>query len=73
MTERRVNLMSLVTGLLSLGVAGLYFLYRTNTIFVDEHIVFAGTIVALGVGGVATSAYGLLIRRRPRRHDDDAD
>lgn len=73
MAERRMNLASLVTGLLSLSVAGCYLLYRTNTIAVDEYVVLAGTVVALGLGGVGASVYGLLGRRSVRPPGDEAD
>ena len=72
MAERRVSFVSLVTGLLALSVAGFYLLHRSHTIAVDGYVVFAGTVVALGVGGVATAAYGIFRGRSTRQPDGDA-
>ncbi len=63
MAERRVNLPSFIAGLLALTFAGLYLL--DGTINVDEYVIAASALVALGLGGVAASVRSLLHRSNP--------
>jgi hypothetical protein len=58
--ERRVHTASFVVGLLSLVFAGLYLVDSAGAASVDEYVVAASTLVALGVAGVAASVRRLL-------------
>jgi hypothetical protein len=60
--DRRVHLPSVVVGLLSLVYAGLFLLDRSGAADVDEYVVLAGTLIALGAAGVISSARRLLSR-----------
>ena len=64
MAERRVNLPSFVAGLLALTFAGLYLIDRTGGVGVDEYVIAAGALVALGVAGIVASVRSML-RGRP--------
>lgn len=69
MAERRVHTPSLVVGLLAVSIAVLSLLDRTAVIAVDERVVAAGVLVALGVGGVAASVGRLVLGTRPTPTD----
>lgn len=63
MAERRIHVSSFVVGLLALTFAGLYLLDHFGGANIDEYVVAASTLVALGVAGVAASARRLVSQR----------
>jgi hypothetical protein len=61
--ERRIHAPSFVVGLLALTFAGLYLLDHFGGATVDEYIIAASTLIALGLAGVVASARRLLRQR----------
>lgn len=59
MAERRLDLLSLVAGLLALVAAGLVLLDRSGTVEVDAAVSGAALLVALAVAGLLRSLLSL--------------